>query len=300
MGEFGNISWDAKIAPDTAPSHFAPTKSFDSFLRYCEAKTPNIPLSKSYKEIEKQKNRLSDIHKSVIESIAKEPVLASFIVWVKEIEHAAPGIIEGAKMLLEHGFIGTVDTQGALWTIQKARGFDQTQIVEAIRCQRQLPITTRESLVSTYINFIRWLCCITYGYINPLEDPDHHRSLGKFMAYSNFIRFLDALENEKAQLVAKLLYFGKNRTLEEVLSLDITQVHFKKKKIQFDSQLSEYPEHVFCDIKAITYPRKTGRVFEGRQKAALNPKTIFRNFKEAAELTKLGPSFSVKWLTTNE
>lgn len=300
MGEFGSISWEAKIAPDTVSHHHAPTKSFDTFLRYCEAKAPTIPLSKSCKEIEKQKNRLSDIHKSVIESIAKEPLLASFVVWVKEIEHAAPGLIEGAKTLLEHGFIGTIDTQGDLWTIQKARGFDQKKIVEAIRCQRELPITTRESLVSTYINFIQWLCCITYGYINALEDPDHHRSLGKFMAYPKFIQFLDALENEKAQLVAKLLYFGKNRTLDEVLSLDVNQVHFKKQKIQFDSQLTEYPEHVFCDIKALTHPRKTGRVFEGRQKAALNPKTIFRNFKDAAEHTKLGPLFSVKWLTTNE
>jgi integrase len=296
VDDVGSISWESGNEPDTFFLSPASSKSFDAFLRYCKTKAPNIPLSDSCKIIEEQKNRLRDVHKNVIENISKEPLLASFIVWVK----TNPELLEGAKVLLEHGFIGIVDNKGEVWSIQKARGFDQKKIIEVIRCRRALPIATRESLVKTYISFIQWLSGITYGYINKLEDSDLLRSAGRVITHQQFIQFLDALANEKAQLVAKLLYFGGKRTLEEVLSIDLKQVDFKKRQIQFDSEFIEYPEHVFNDIKALTEDRKTGYVFEGKQKSLLNPRTIFRNFHDAASSVGFGASFGIKRLTMSE
>jgi hypothetical protein len=300
VDDFGTISWESGNEPDKLSPSPATSKSFDVFLRYCKTKAPNIPLSDSCKIIEEQKNRLRDVHKNVIEKISKEPLLASFVVWIKEIGHIPPELLEGAKMLLEHGFIGIEDTKGEIWSIQKSRGFDQKKVIEAIRCRHEFSIATRENLVRTYISFIQWLSEITYGYINKLEDPDFHRSAGRVITHQQFIQFLDALTSEKARLVAKLLYFGGKRTLEEVLSVDLKQVNFKKRQIQFDSAPIEYPEHVFSDINALTYGRKTGRLFEGRNKTPLNPKTIFRNFQDAATHLGIGTSFGIKRLTMNE
>ena len=114
------------------------------------------------------------------------------------------------------------------------------------------------------------------------------------------MQFLNALNNDKVVAVAKLLYYGGNRTLEEILRINLDQVDFKKHQIKFDDYLIKYPEHVLCDIKALTAPRRNGRVFEGRQKAALNPRTVYRHFQEAAATIGLDPAFNVKWLTTKE
>lgn len=103
------------------------------------------------------------------------------------------------------------------------------------------------------------------------------------------------------QLLAKLLYYGGSRTLDEVLSLDLKDVDYKEQVIRYGSQLIAYPAHVFSDIQALTEgrPKPSGRIFIGRQNANLNPATVFRNFKEAGSRIGLGDSFSPKSLTTS-
>ena len=70
----------------------------------------------------------------LLKKLPKNLFSSSFIVWVKN----RPELADWAKALLEHGIIGTQDTQGTIWTIQKARGFDQRKVIDAIRCQREL------------------------------------------------------------------------------------------------------------------------------------------------------------------
>ena len=209
-------------------------------------------------------------------------------------------MLEGAKMLLEHGLIGVTDNAGRPWTIGKAKGFDHRTVIDTIRCHKEWALPVRENVVKTYLSFISWLSLETHSYISRFEDPDLDRSRGRTLPYSAFISFLEALPNEKARLVASLLYYGGSRTMEEVLQLTLKNVDFEKRVIYFDSVPVSYPGHVFDDIKAIMKPRTSGKVFLGRQGTALHPATIFRNFKEAAVKSGLGPLFTPAHLTTNK
>ena len=93
-------------------------------------------------------------------------------------------------------------------------------------------------------------------------------------------------------IVAKqLLYFGGDRTLDEVLNLKIPDVDFEEHLIGFGAKSVPYPLHVFADIKAIIGKRSKGKVILGRQEGDLNPATVFRNFKTA------GINAGMPWLS---
>lgn len=132
-----------------------------------------------------------------------------------------------------------------------------------------------------------------------MGPADGSGSQGRALPYPSFVSFLSALSNDKSRLVASLLYYGGSRTLEEVLQITLKDVDFEKKVVYFKSTPVNYPAHVFNDIKAIVKPRTSGRLFIGRQGSALNPATIFRNFKEAGVKIGLGSLFTPACLTAN-
>lgn len=276
-----------------------PSSAAGYYLDYCSTILSVKNLERACEVFEEQKNRLHEEHKKFIGKISKEPFVASFIIWIKDFGSLRENTLKAATSLLNHDLIRIVDEEGKPWTIAKARNFDHRTILESIRSHREWSLKDRENLVQTYLAFMLWLSAETHGYINRLEDPDYHRSQGRALAYPLFITFLDALTSDNAQLVAKLLYFGGSRTMDEILQLKIEDVDFPKQLMYFNSQPVSYPAHVFTEIDALTHPRKKGKVFLGRQKAPLNPATIFRNFKEAALKVNLGSSFTPANLTTN-
>lgn len=298
MPDFGKIQWEAKVKHlEKHPGEGA--DSFDFFLNYCKTKLPSQNLIRSYQVFSNESNRLSEEFKKSIEVISEEPFLAAFLVWIKDVAVEPPTRL-AAKTLLENGFIGITNKEGDVWTLANARIFDHYDVLEAIRCHREWSFLLRESLVKTYLDFMQWLWSVTFGFIDKLEDSDLRRSQGRFLAYPNFINFLSKLKDED-QLIAKLLYFGGTRTLEEVLTLNIENVDFDKRVVNFGLQPIAYPLHVFADIKHLSQGRKKGEIFIGRRgkSTVLNPATIFRNFKEAAIEVGLGKNFTPKILTTN-
>jgi hypothetical protein len=301
MADLGKkISWKAGLATGAKSLPTDPSDVFVSFVNFCEGKVPTKQLMKECELFEKQRNHIKSEYKKFVGEISKEPFIASFIVWVKEVAFRDSETLEGAKILLEHGLIGVTDNEGGLWTIGKAQGFDHRTVIDTIRCHREWSLPVRENLVKTYLSFISWLSLETYSYIPPLEDPDLRRSRGRTLPYSSFIAFVGELSNDKARLVASLLYYGGSRTMEEVLQLTLKNVDFEKRLVYFESVPVSYPAHIFDDIKAITKPRTSGKLFLGRQGLALNPATIFRNFKEAASKSGLGPLFTPAYLTTSQ
>lgn len=274
-------------------------KIFDHILKASERKLPNVDLLVHCKTVENELNHIEKTVQQSLENISKEPFLAIFNIWVKKFGCYFEGLLEASEILLDHNFIRIYDDEGNVLTIDKAKGFNHNKILSEIRCERKWTIRRRESLVNTYISFISWLYRESRGYISPISDPDQLNTDKRMLKFGDFIEFLDAVPNEKSQLIAKLLYFGGKRTLEEILSLKLEQVNFPKKLVDYDTEPTHYPEHVFNDIKAITSPRKTGQIFEGRQTATVNPKTVFRNFQDAAARAQLEIPFYIKTLTTN-
>lgn len=298
MPDFGEIQWEAKAQySDKHSGEGNPT--FDFFLNYCKAKLPSQNLAKSYDDFLAERKRLQDELQKSIGAISEQPLLTAFLAWIKEVSLIPNFDLGLAKILLEKGFIGISDNEGQVWTIAKASEFNHQSVVDAIRCHYEWSTEAREGLVMAYTSFIQWLSNVTFGYISKVEDPDLMRSNARAFPYSLFLKFVSHLK-DKDRLVAKLLYFGGSRTLEDVLELKIEDVDFDNRIIYFNAQPTTYPLHVFSDAKSIIKERKKGRLFLGRQNAPLNIVTIFRNFKDAAIESGSGQHFTPKVLTINK
>lgn len=295
MPDYKKISWQSM---DTQAASIDIANPIDTALKLCERYIPRKTILKSDAAFVQERAALHEANKKIIEKISQHSLLVAFIVWIKEIASLYPDVAHAATLLLEYDFIGVADKKGKIWTIADAHGFDHRLVIDAVRCQHELPLQMREQLVKAYIAFMQWMSVETHGYISKIEDHDVARTSGRLLAYPLFISFLCALkEKEKEQLVAKLLYFGGSRTLDEVLKLQLEAVEFEKKVVRYDSLIVSYPAHVFADIQSIAGKRKRGRVFLGRQNVPLSHTTIFRNFKEAALEAGLGQSFSPAILT---
>ena len=294
------IAWKAGSSKGDATPFQSPETVFSSFLNFCEGKVPTKQLRKECELFAEQRNCIKNEQRKFVAKIASEPLIVAFLVWVKEDGYRNAETLEGAKMLLGSGLIGFSDDEGHPWTLEKAKGFDHRTVIDAIRSHKEWTLPTRENAVKSYLSFISWLSSETHSYIARLEDPALSRSQGRALPYPSFISFLSALPNDKSQLVASLLYYGGSRTLEEVLQLTLKDVDFEKKVVYFESTPVSYPAHVFDDIRTIVKPRASGRLFLGRQSSQLNPATIFRNFKDAALKSGLGPLFTPSCLTSSQ
>lgn len=297
MSDFGKIQWEAK-AKHSGKHPAEGTDSFEYFLNYCKAKLPSQNLTKSYEAFLSERSRLQGELQNFINAISNQPLLTAFLAWVKEVSMIPNFDLNLARYLLENGLVGITDKKGDLWTIGKAKEFDHQSVLDAIRCNTNWSTALREDLVMAYVSFMQWLSNVTFGYIDRIEDPDMMRSQARALPYSMFLNFISNLK-DKDRIVAKLLYFGGNRTLEEILELKIEHLDFDDRSVYFNSQPITYPLHVFADLKTLTKERKKGRLFLGRQNAPLNTTTIFRNFKTAAVKSGLGNNFTPKALTIN-
>jgi hypothetical protein len=297
MVDFGKILWETKTRYNTYSSS-AGADTFEYFLNYCKAKLPSQNLNKSYEIFLAERKRLQGEMKTFSDTIAVQPLLTGFLAWVKEILVLPNVDLNLAKILLENGLIGINDKEGEVWTIAKAKEFDHQSVIDAIRCRSEWPTTLREDLVMAYVIFIQWLSSVTYGYIDKIEDPDQLRTQARALPYPLFLNFISHLK-DKDRLVAKMLYFGGNRALEDILDLKIEEVDFENRFIYFNTQPITYPLHIFADVKALVKDRQKGRIFLGRQNTPLNAATIFRNFKDAATASGMGQNFTPKVLLIN-
>ncbi|MCE5315971.1 MAG: site-specific integrase, partial [Parachlamydia sp.] len=176
---------------------------------------------------------------------------------------------------------------------------DPNEIYEAIRCHREWSLLFRERLVLAYQNFLSYLWARTNEYIILRPDLEKESVKNREVSFREFVSFADLLK-DNLQLIAKLLYFGGDRILDEVMKLTISDVNFDEHLIRYGSQVVRYPLHVFADIKAIIGRRTKGNLFLGRQDALLNPTTVFRNFKDVGSKAGLGSNFSPASLTRNK
>jgi hypothetical protein len=298
MPDYKKISWQPTKKAHESSERTKTPNTLKTFLELCQKQLPEKTILKSQALLAEKRAALHKANKSNIEEISKQPFLVIFLVWTQEVASMHHEMVEAARQLLEHGFIGIANKNGKTWTIGDAQSFDHRIVIDTIRCQNELSLREREQLVAAYLSFIQWLSQETYGYFNKLHDPDLMRTQGRLLAYPLFINFLNAL-GEKERLVAKLLYFGGSRTLDEVLNLQLEEIDFEKKIIHFESQQVNYPAHIFADIQSIAGKKRRGRLFLGRQNAPLSPPTIFRNFKEAAVEVGLGQTFAPAILSSS-
>lgn len=228
---------------------------------------------------------------------ADMPLLIAYLIWtnhsyIKTEEYDYP------KILIEKEVISFKNNDGNLLQIKDATKEFFLNALDSTRCRKDLSLHLKEALVQLVLDFNEWLSIETSSENKlKIDDPDRQKAKGRLIAFDDFIELLCNLD-KRYQVVAKLLYFGGSRTLEQVISLQIENIDFAAKEIAFDNVKINYPRHIFEDLLYLIDGRTSGNVFEGRQNAPLNAATIFRNFKEAAARIPL-EEFSPKSLTTD-
>lgn len=273
-------------------------KTFQSTLSRLTSEGEDNVFHDFYKNYTETRDIIYETMQVAISKFSQQPLLMAFLAWAKEVQGYNQKKFEnGSFTLIKEKLVPFFDNEGKFYSISSLRYLDHKDLINKIRARQDISLEAREALVDIYINFTYWLEQETFDYVSRAFDPDEMKIQGRSIRHSVFIQFLSKLE-EKERLVAKLLYFGGSRTLDEVLSVDLKDVDFKNFTIRYGMQTIAYPSHIFSDIAHMT-DRKSGRLFLGRQNAPLNPATIFRNFKEAGSQAGLGDSFSPKGLTTS-
>lgn len=288
---------------ESCPISSNPTDVWANLERACSSNKPTVGIAVLVSDYNNAKKELdNEMHHTILKFL-KIPLLAAISTWGQSMMSIDFRIPSALSKLITDNFIEVYENTSYLNSrpylpIAEFSDVDHNKIINKIRSRRDLSHQSKEHLVGTYVSFINWLSEQTYHHIKSIVDPDLMKRQSRTIDFSIFIKLMDHL-NEKAQLVAKLLYYGGSRILEDVLDLQLEDINFREFKVRFGSQIIIYPAHIFADIKAIAQDRKSGRLFLGRQEAPLNPATIYRKFKEAGSQIGLGDTFSPKSLTTN-
>lgn len=284
---------DLSLDPEDAG--FNQRHSYETLLDYFKEAVPKKELEASVKKFENERESLNKAIKHSLSILREQPLLVAFLIWSKR-NLVKSGHPDYAKMLVEKDILQFKDARGHLLIIKNLNDKTFFDILEGIRCRKDLELWQREMLVLTVRDFLNWMWAVTRLSAFDIKDRDKEKALRRFLDYDDFIRFLGKLD-DRCQLVAKLLYFGGSRTLAEVLNIQMKDINFVIGTIDFGSQRISYSRHVLEDIKALTEGQTAGKIFASRKKTTLNPATIFRNFKEASQ--GLGVVYTPKILTTD-
>ena len=170
-----------------------------------------------------------------------------------------------------------------------------SSILDDIRCLEKWTISKREEVVLLYSSFLSWLAKETFGCISEPSDPDRIVSQGRQVSFKTYIDLLERLDLRE-RILTKIFYLGGNRGEEEVLSMKIEDIDFKKRRIPMFEEIS-YPRHLFEDIKKHIQDRKKGYLFMGKDGGRISHTTPFRALKKVVADLKLDPELTFKNLT---
>jgi integrase len=287
---------ESKNEAEFSPQGLRKRFSHEAFLAHAQTILPEGVLDESRRRFQEDRKRLNEEIRHFWRSFGDMTLLALFSIWVEE--RPDTEVIENREAILAGNFIKFQDASGEFLQVRDLKSKEFLLTLENIRCQGELSAQEQERWVEIFVDFHNWMSLQSISYIPEIVDPDKERTRNRALSHADFVRLIGCLD-DRCRLVSKLLYFGGNRTIEQIIEIDIENIDFEKHFISFDSSLYSYPLHVFRDIRRLIGSRASGQVFVGRQNSPINPSTIFRNVKEAAVGIGLGDLFSPKILTQN-
>lgn len=268
-------------------------EAYDKFLATCAGSSSEseiaifgnekLELSYVFKDFGKEINRF---HKE----IAKVSLSLFLVTWVDEERQGSALEISLVSDFLESKLL-------QLKSLQDFASADRVSILEEIRCFQEWSIPKREEIALLYVVFTSWLSKKTFGYVLSVQDQDRSVSQNRQVPFAQYIRIINHLDLRE-RILAKMFYLGGSRGLEEVLSVKIEDIDFKKKCIHLEETVA-YPKHLFEDIKEHIQDRKKGFLFAGKDGERISHTTSFRALKKVVEDLKLDPEFTFRELTKN-
>lgn len=227
-------------------------------------------------------------------SLKNASILGSFRLWFKD-HFDRPCLPEYASLLFEQDCLGFGNEI-------KIGEYNFKQVPNAlgqVRCLMGPSIVESERLVELIVDFFTWLHEQSDQLTPKIDDPDLELVKNKIVSHDKFIRLLACLD-DRCRIIAKLLYFGTARSVEEIVEIQIEDIQFRKCSISFQNHSETFPVHVIEDIRRLIRTRASGPVFLGRNNTLINSSTVFRNFKTVGSSLDLGEFFSPKTLASSK
>lgn len=279
----------------------------NEFRRFCQKKYRNVfPAKSTIDSISPTSSRttgkFSDALESMqntfhdfIQNVSVVPLITAITCWIETLvkdKHQCELSINRMMGLIDAELIGLKDENREVWTLKHMVALGHDPVIEAIRAT-SFAGSDAEEYVGFYIEFVNALSEKTLGYVPRAEDPDVVRTKTRKMPLNVFINICKNLK-DRERLIAKLLYFGGRRTLEDVLSLQIQDVFAPTARVAPPAIPKRYPQHVSKDLFDFIGARKSGYVFLGRHGEKIHHTVPYRALKTVASKLSLDPSFSFK------
>lgn len=272
------------------------SQAYEQLLEACLSLGPEQDLSK-FDLLKSDVSHLSrNLHEQVDsfkQKISKIPLSAFVILWADSlVENQASEVQHLKKMyeLIEAKLL-------PLGSLAAFARLDPSAIIEKIRCYSGWTISKREEFVPLYTAFAIWLSKETFGFVPESVDLDRLASQKRQVPFETYIKIVSSLDLRE-QILAKIFYLGGARGLEEVLSVKIEDIDFKKACIYLSEDVS-YPRHLFVDIESYIQDRKKGYLFLGKEGERISHTTPFRALKKIVSDLKLDPEFTFREFTKN-
>ncbi len=276
----------------------SPADVFQRFLEKLDSDREN--LLKGAEEFSEASDKIREAKEDFFLQIQSTPLVNIISVWTERYlrnNQICHSMLKSIRDLIDEKLIRIKNSKNEYFSLGEFAG-EVHSIIDSIRCVKKWPVIRREQNVLHFLDFTDWLSKVTQGFIPRIEDPDRLRTCERSLAFGSFIDLLSHLEN-RYQLIADLLFFGGDRTLEEIVKLHIEDIDFERRLVKYPSEEVLYPQHIIDDLMIQINARLTGLVFLGRQNRPLNASSVFRNIKDAALRAGLGELFSPKLLATN-
>lgn len=265
------------------------SKNFNTIGFTCELE--------DYKKIN---NNYEDARNKLLDKIKKTSIILPIYFWQNKLIQSEDSIHELRCFLdlLDSGILPLEGGRYGIFLLINKVKFDHEAIIDAIRCKDKdiWGISWKEGIVSSYLNFVNYLCEFSQGFFKQAIDPDRYIEKNKALSFDAFISLINLL-SLRDRAIAKLLYFGCEVNQGEIFPLQIKQVDFAHSRIMFDSGTRFYPKHVIHDIRKLIGRRFEGLVFLSKQGKKLDPTVPYRAVKSAAIRRRLSHSFSLKNFT---
>ncbi|MBY0529254.1 MAG: site-specific integrase [Rhabdochlamydiaceae bacterium] len=235
-----------------------------------------------------------DLHKQVEsfkQAISKMPLSVFVILWADSVfDEKSSYKLELMRDLIETKLV-------SLSSLEKLAKLDPSFILEKIRCCPEWTLNKREDAVLLYTSFASWLSQETFAFVAETKDLDRLATQKRQVPFDLYIKILSHLDLRE-QILAKMFYLGGNRGLEEVLSVKIEDIDFKKASVHL-SETVLYPRHLFSDIESYIQGRKKGYLFLGKEGERISHTTPFRALKKVVSKMQLDPEFTFRELVRN-
>lgn len=262
----------------------------------------------NYKQIVEIKNE------RLWQALSKVNLSTAIAEWIETITNPCTksSYITSMKELLSRGFLnpnwslqifGVLSANAIIDQIKVEKIYIKDKIRE--NTEKEWSVRTREARISCLLAFTRYLSRKTEGIIakatpnkTGLEktfSPPSKKVKTEALSRSQLYRFLEELEqiNSRDALIAKLCLHGAKR-INEVLSLEISQVDFEKRQILFKQSKSKLTDDftiinfekegalaLLQKLQICTQGRKSGLVFVTKNNKGVKKTQVDRNFSKA-------------------